>query len=80
MASYTLGRLDALMTEMLGEVGAIALRTSADPEKDVWARFPCFAMRRSGDAIMDELVETLNVECESPPVPTISHLTRNVSQ
>jgi hypothetical protein len=28
---------------------------------------------RSGEAMIEEVVDTLKVEWESPPVPTISH-------
>jgi hypothetical protein len=49
------------------------VRTSAEPEKEVCARLPCFAVMSNGEAIMEEVVEMLNVECESPPVPTMSH-------
>jgi hypothetical protein len=33
---------------------------------------------KSGEAIMEEVVETLKVECESPPVPTMSHYSKNI--
>lgn len=52
----------ALIAAILGGVGTIAVKTSAEPENDVWARFPCFAIIRSGDAIMEEVVDMLNVE------------------
>jgi hypothetical protein len=46
---------------------------SAEPDLDVEARLPCLATRSSEDAMMDDVVEILNVLCESPPVPTMSH-------
>jgi hypothetical protein len=43
-------------------MGWIEFKTSADPEKEVWARLPCLAVTRSGEAIMEEAVDTLKVE------------------
>jgi hypothetical protein len=40
----------------------MALRTSAEPDREVCARFPCLAVRRKGEAMIDAVVETLNVE------------------
>jgi hypothetical protein len=40
----------------------MAVKTSAEPEKDVWARLPCFAIISNGDAIMEEVVDMLKVE------------------
>jgi hypothetical protein len=40
---------------------------------DDCALLPCLAVSRTGEAMMDAVVEMLKVECESPPVPTMSH-------
>jgi len=48
-------------------------RTSAEPDLEVEARLPCFAMRRREEARMEEVVLMLKVEWPSPPVPTMSH-------
>jgi hypothetical protein len=48
-------------------------RMSAEPDLEVDALLPCFAIMRRLEARMDEVVEMLKVLCESPPVPTISH-------
>lgn len=73
MFSNALGISLALMAEIFGGTGATLFRTSADPEREVCERLPCFATSKSAEAMIDAVVETLNVECESPPVPTISH-------
>ena len=65
--------VSALMAEILGALGPMELRTSAEPDFEVAARLPCLAMRRREEARMEEVVETLKVECGSPPVPTMSH-------
>ncbi len=49
------------------------LRRSAEPDLEVEALLPCLARRRRLDARIEEVVLMLNVLCESPPVPTISH-------
>ena len=50
-----------------------ASSTSADPERDVIARLPCFATGTPAAATMNaEVVEMLNVPEPSPPVPTMS--------
>jgi hypothetical protein len=54
-------------------MGAMFCKRSAEPDFDVEARFPCFAIKRNVDAIMEAVVLMLNVLCESPPVPTRSH-------
>jgi hypothetical protein len=56
-----------------GGVGNVELRRSAEPDFDVEARFPCLLSSSRDDAKMEDVVEILKVECESPPVPTISH-------
>lgn len=61
------------MAEILGGTGRMQFRTSAEPEKDVCERLPCLATSSRAEAMIEEVVETLNVEWESPPVPTISH-------
>ena len=38
-----------------------AARTSAEPDFEVEARLPCFAMRRRDEARMEEVVLILNV-------------------
>lgn len=57
----------------MGESDDMWERMSAEPDWEVDARFPCFARRRKDEAMMDDVVEMLKVECESPPVPTMSH-------
>ena len=61
------------MAVITGGLGGVQDSKSADPERDVEALFPCFATMSKEDARMDEVVLMLNVLCESPPVPTISH-------
>jgi hypothetical protein len=56
-----------------GAVGRVEARRSADPDLEVDALFPCLLKMRSEEPRMEEVVEILNVWCESPPVPTISH-------
>jgi hypothetical protein len=55
--------------------GDMALRTSEEPDLEVEALLPCFAIKTRDDAIMEDVVDTLKVEWPSPPVPTISHYT-----
>jgi hypothetical protein len=47
---------------MLGAIGTMDWRTSADPENEVWARFPCLAVIKRGDATIEDVVEMLKVE------------------
>lgn len=49
------------------------LSRSADPDLEVAARFPCLLRRSRDEARIEDVVEMLKVECESPPVPTMSH-------
>ena len=56
-----------------GGDGPALARRSAEPAEDVEARLPCLLMSSNAEQIRDAVVETLNVLCESPPVPTISH-------
>jgi hypothetical protein len=63
----------ALIAEILGGTGRMQFRTSAEPEKDVWERLPCLPTSSRAEAMIEEVVETLKVEWESPPVPTMSH-------
>jgi hypothetical protein len=58
---------------MTGGVGSMHASKSADPERDVEALLPCLAIIRRDEARMEEVVLMLNVLCESPPVPTMSH-------
>lgn len=67
----------AVMAPILGATGAMDVSTSAEPLNDVCERFPCLAVINSGDAMIEAVVETLKVECPSPPVPTMSHLILN---
>jgi hypothetical protein len=48
-------------------------RRSAEPDFDVEARLPCFAIMSREEATMEAVVLMLNVLWESPPVPTTSH-------
>jgi hypothetical protein len=57
---------------MIGGRGAFCSR-SAEPDMDVEELFPCLAIIRMADAMIDDVVDTLNVLCPSPPVPTMSH-------
>ncbi len=45
-----------------GGLGLVELRRSAEPDFEVEALFPCFASKRSDEAIIDDVVEMLNVE------------------
>jgi len=56
-----------------GGKGLVELRRSADPDLEVEALFPCLLRSSSEDAKIEEVVEMLNVDQESPPVPTMSH-------
>jgi hypothetical protein len=56
-----------------GGFGGAQERRSAEPDREVDARLPCFPIMRREEASMLEVVEMLKVLCESPPVPTISH-------
>jgi hypothetical protein len=56
-----------------GALGGVHESRSADPERDVDALLPCFAIIRSDEASIEEVVLMLKVLCESPPVPTMSH-------
>ena len=50
-----------------------ASRTSADPDTELTARFPCFATAApAAAATIAAVVEMLNVRPPSPPVPTTS--------
>jgi hypothetical protein len=50
------------VTELIfGGVGGAHERRSADPERDVLARFPCLAMSRSEEAKIEEVVLMLKV-------------------
>jgi hypothetical protein len=51
----------------------VQLRRSAEPDLEVEALFPCLLKISSDEARIEEVVEILKVEWESPPVPTISH-------
>ena len=61
------------MAVMTGGFGGAQDRRSAEPERDVDALFPCFAIIRRALARMDDVVLMLKVLWESPPVPTMSH-------
>ena len=56
-----------------GAFGGIFCSKSADPDLDVDALFPCFAIISRDEATIEAVVLILNVLCESPPVPTTSH-------
>ena len=58
-----------------GGVGRMQERRSAEPDREVDALFPCLAIMRRDEARIEAVVEMLNVLCESPPVPTMSHCT-----
>ncbi len=50
-----------------------ASSTSADPQRELTERLPCFATRTPAPAITNEAaVEILNVPAASPPVPAVS--------
>src|SRR5262245_8219825 len=50
-----------------------ASSTSADPQRDDWARFPCFTTRAPAPAATSAaIVDTLIVPDRSPPVPHVS--------
>ncbi len=54
-------------------VNPSASSTSADPETELTARFPCFATAApAAAATIAAAVEMLNVRAPSPPVPTTS--------
>lgn len=61
------------MAVMTGGLGGAQDRRSAEPERDVDALLPCFAIMSRALARMDEVVLMLKVLWESPPVPTMSH-------
>lgn len=61
------------MADIWGAFGCVHASKSAEPDRDVLARFPCFPIRSRELARIDEVVEMLKVLWESPPVPTISH-------
>lgn len=63
------------MAVMTGGLGGAHDNRSAEPERDVEALLPCFAIMRRDEARIDEVVLMLNVLWESPPVPTMSHCT-----
>jgi hypothetical protein len=65
--------VSGLIAIKLGCVGKVEVRRSAEPDLDVEARFPCLLRISRDEARMEDVVEMLNVWCESPPVPTISH-------
>ena len=65
--------MEGLTASILGCVGLMEARRSAEPDKEVDDLFPCFPMNRRDEANMLEGVEMLNVLWESPPVPTMSH-------
>ena len=58
---------------MTGGFGGAQERRSAEPDRDVEALLPCFAIMRRALAKMEDVVLMLNVLWESPPVPTMSH-------
>ena len=61
------------MAVMTGAFGGTQDSRSAEPDRDVEALFPCFAIMRRALARIDDVVLMLNVLWESPPVPTMSH-------
>jgi len=50
--------LVSVVEEITG-AGEAARRRSADPERDVEALLPCLAIMRRGEAIIEDVVETL---------------------
>ena len=54
-------RFAGVTASILGGVGGAQASKSAEPERDVLARLPCFAIRRREDAKMDEVVLMLKV-------------------
>ena len=54
-------RFAGVTASILGGVGGAQASKSAEPERDVLARLPCFAIRRREDAKMDEVVLMLIV-------------------
>jgi len=65
--------VSAVILASTGALGGMLCSRSADPDFDVEALLPCFAIISSDDATIDAVVLMLNVLCESPPVPTMSH-------
>lgn len=61
------------MAVMTGGFGGVQDSRSAEPERDVEALLPCFAIKRRELARIEDVVDMLNVLWESPPVPTMSH-------
>ena len=57
---------------MTGGLGACCNK-SAEPESEVEELLPCFAIIKRAEAMIEDVVETLNVSWPSPPVPTMSH-------
>jgi len=68
-----------VMALICGGVEGMQERRSADPDREVDALFPCLAIMRRDEARIEAVVEMLNVLCESPPVPTMSHCTTKES-
>jgi hypothetical protein len=56
------GASDAgVMFSRIGGLGNVLCRRSADPDFEVDARLPCFAMKRREEARMEDVVLMLNV-------------------
>ena len=71
--------VSGVMAIKFGAVGKVEFKRSAEPDLDVEALFPCLLNMRRDEARMEEVVDILKVWCESPPVPTISHLKNQLS-
>lgn len=67
------GKKSAVTASKFGALGLMACNRSAEPDVEDEARFPCLLKSKSDEARIEDVVETLNVKCPSPPVPTISH-------
>ena len=63
----------AIRSGVCSSANPSASSTSADPETELTARFPCFATAApAAAATIAAVVEMLNVRAPSPPVPTTS--------
>ena len=68
-----MGRFCGVILARSGALLGIFWSKSADPDFDVEALLPCFAIMSRADVTIDAVVLMLKVLCESPPVPTTSH-------
>jgi hypothetical protein len=53
--------VDGVTAAICGALGCTQARRSAEPERDVLARFPCFPIIKREAASSDEVVEMLKV-------------------